>query len=194
MLAQFWFSRCWPTASAVSSPGPSRLPVSISSREPEVNQGDLQHLSNLYQRLYPSSGVMPQEKVTQFLLVMSKCVSQGSDLRKVMSYLTKKKKPLSRRNISNLIVSPTICRRARKAACRLLVTEQVASPLPHGSILLNVRLEFASAQSREKAVHEKTPGWEDKVAWVKAAVSSSRGYLRVVLQRAGHTSCVCDLG
>ena len=45
---------------------------------------------------------MPQDKVTQFLLVMSKCVSQGSDLRKVMSYLTKKKKPLSRRNISNL--------------------------------------------------------------------------------------------
>ena len=76
--------------------------MSLSSREPGVNQGDLEHLSNLHQRLYPSSGVMPQDKVTQFLLVMSKCVSQGSDLRKVMSYLTKKKKPLSRRNISNL--------------------------------------------------------------------------------------------
>ena len=99
-LAHFWFSRCWPTATAVSSQDPSRLPV--GSREPEVNQGDLEHVSKLRQRLYPSSGVMPREKVTQFLLVMSKCVSQGSDWRKVMSYLTKKNKPLSRRNISNL--------------------------------------------------------------------------------------------
>ena len=70
-LAHFWFSRCWPTATAVSSPDPSRLPVSLSSREPEVNQGDLEHVSKLRQRLYPSSGVMPREKVTQFLLVMT---------------------------------------------------------------------------------------------------------------------------
>ena len=61
VLAQFWFRRCWPTASAMSSPGPSRLPVSISSREPEVNQGDLEHLRKLRQRLCSSSGVMPQE-------------------------------------------------------------------------------------------------------------------------------------
>ena len=59
--------------------------MSLSSREPEVNQGDLEHVSKLRQRLYPSSGVMPREKVTQFLLVMSKCVSQGSDLRSFSS-------------------------------------------------------------------------------------------------------------
>ena len=101
-----------------------------------MNQGDLEHLSNLHQRLYPSSGVMPQDKVTQFLLVMSKCVSQGSDLRKVMSYLTKKKKPLSRRNISNL----------RYADDTTLIAE---SEEELKSLLMKVKEESGKAQHSE---------------------------------------------
>ena len=108
-----------------------------------MNQGDLEHLSNLHQRLYPSSGVMPQDKVTQFLLVMSKCVSQGSDLRKVMSYLTKKKKPLSRRNISNL----------RYADDTTLIAE---SEEELKSLLMKVKQECEKAGLKQ---HQKTKSW-----------------------------------